>query len=35
MLQLERNIYINDSKIYMYNIMTMVFTGLVMVLGSK
>ena len=35
MLQLDRNIYINDSKIYMYNIMTMVFTGLVMVLGSK
>ena len=35
MLQLDRNIYINDTKIYMYNIMTMVFTGLVMVLGSK
>ena len=35
MLQLDRNIYINDTKIYMYNTMTMVFTGLVMVLGSK
>ena len=35
MLQLDRNIYINDTKIYMYNIMTMVFTGVVMVLGSK
>ena len=35
MLQLDRNIYINDTKIHMYNIMTMVFTGVVMVLGSK
>ena len=35
MLQLDRGIYINDTKIYMYNILTMVFTGLVMVLGSK
>ena len=35
MLQLDRNIYNNDTKIYIYIVMTMVFTGLVMVLGSK